>query len=67
MISETEKQELIDMAEKGKILYNSGQISRNEAKEYIMPYLNMANERSAEIANKYNMKPKRISFNEFIR
>jgi polyhydroxyalkanoate synthesis regulator phasin len=58
---------LKETAEKGRILYNRGEISREEAKEYIMPYINACNEKSKEIAKKYGMKPKTISFGQYMR
>lgn len=60
-------EELKENAEKGRVLYNHGNISREEAKEYIMPYINAFNEKSAEIAKKYGMKPKKISFGQYMR
>lgn len=54
-------------AEKGRVLYNSGQISREEAKEMIMPYVDAFNEVSIEKAKKFGMKPKKISFGQYIR
>jgi hypothetical protein len=54
-------------AEKGRVLYNSGQISREEAKDLIMPYINTFNEKTIEIAKNYGMKPKKISFGQYIR
>ncbi len=60
-------EELKENAERGRILYNSGEISREEAKELIMPYIDAYNEKTTEIAKKYNMKPKKISFGQFIR
>ena len=47
--------------------YRAGFISRQEAKALIMPYINAFNEKSREIAAKYKMKPKQISFTGFCR
>lgn len=47
--------------------YRAGFITRNEAKEMIMPYIKLCNEKSKQIAKKYNMKPRYISFFGFIR
>lgn len=47
--------------------YKAGFISREEAKRLIMPYINAFNDKSKEIAKKYNMKPKTISFIGFCR
>jgi hypothetical protein len=38
--------EIREVAEKGKMLYNFGQISRDEAVEMIMPYINACNKKS---------------------
>ena len=54
-------------AEKAKALYKTGCINRQEAEEHIIPYIEMFNERSKEIARKYNMKPRLISFSTFVR
>ena len=59
--------EIKEVAEKGRVLYNSGQISRDEAVEMITPYINACNEKSKELAKKYNMKPKKITFAQYIR
>lgn len=59
--------ELKECAEKGKILYNSGVISREDAKELIMPYIHYYNEKAKEIAKKYDMKPKTITFSQYVR
>lgn len=60
-------EELKERAERGKTLYNRGDISREEAKEYIMPYIEVFNEKSSEIARKYGVKPKKISFGQYVR
>lgn len=59
--------ELKRNAEKGRVLYNNGEISRDEAIILIMPYIDTFNKKSLEIAKKYNMKPKKITFAQFIR
>ena len=48
-------------------LYRLGKISREEAKEYIMPYLDYVNEKSKELAKKYNQKHKEITFSYYLR
>ena len=48
-------------------LYRLGKISREEAKEHIMPYLDYVNEKSKEIAKKYNQKHKEITFSYYLR
>lgn len=47
--------------------YKAGFIDRDEAKKLIAPYIAMFNAKSKEIATKYNMKPKTISFAGFVR
>ena len=47
--------------------YKAGLITRLEAKEMIMPFIKLYNEKSKQIAKKYNMKPRYISFAGFIR
>lgn len=54
-------------AEKGKMLYKMGEIDRNQAKEYILPYIEEFNAKSKEIAKKWNQKAKTISFATYIR
>ena len=48
-------------------LYRLGKISREEAKEHIMPYLDYVNKKSKELANKYNQKHKEITFSYYLR
>ena len=48
-------------------LYRLGKISREEAKEHIMPYLDYVNEKSKELAKKYNQKHKEITFSYYLR
>lgn len=47
--------------------YKKGLITRAEAKTDIEPYIKLFNNKSMEIAKKYNMKPKKITFAGFIR
>lgn len=54
-------------AEAAKLMYMRGLITREEAKEEITPYLNALNNRSRELAKKYNQKPKLVSFISYIR
>ena len=58
---------LKEQAEKGKALYKTGQISRNEAVEMVAPYINAFNAKSKEISKKYNQRAKLISFATFMR
>ena len=58
---------LKEQADIASIEYRYNKISREQAKKCIMPYINVANEKSKELAKKYNMKPKLIDFNSFVR
>ena len=62
-----EKLKLYEEALAIKKLYNVGIISREEAKNRIKPYANWFNEKSVEIAKKYNQKPQLFSFVSFMR
>lgn len=55
------------LAEEYKAMYHQGFVTREIAKEQIMPYIDAFNEKSKEIAKKYGMKAKTISFAKFIR
>ena len=59
--------EIKDEAFLARALYKGNQITREQARERIMPYINMYNEKVVEIAKKYNQKPKKISFITFLR
>ena len=54
-------------AEEYRILYKTGQCTREEAKNKIQPYLNVVNKKSIELAKKYNQKSKKISFAVYVR
>ena len=54
-------------AEYYRALYQANKCTREEAKENIMPYINLINNKSKEIAKKYNQKPKTVSFSAYIR
>lgn len=58
---------LKQIAEEYRFLYQTNQITRDIAKNNIMPYINAINEKSKEIAKKYNQKPKKVTFITFIR
>ena len=59
--------ELKYRAEIARLQYQMNHITRDEAKEQIMPYINVINERSKELAKKYNQKPKLVTFITFFR
>lgn len=56
-----------EKAEYYRALYRSGTITREEAKENIMPYLDLVNKKAIEIAKKYNQKPKKVNFSSYVR
>ena len=54
-------------AEYYRDLYRLGKTSREEAKQEIMPYLNKVNEKSKELAKKYNQKYRPVNFCAYVR
>ena len=54
--------ELKEQAEYYRELYRVNAISREQAKEMIQPYLDLVNDKSKEIAKKYNQKAKFVNF-----
>lgn len=58
---------LEENARKARARYNAGAISREEAKIIIKPYAEAFNEKSREIAGKYNMRPQKFSLSSFLR
>jgi polyhydroxyalkanoate synthesis regulator phasin len=50
-----------------RYLYNTGQINFKEAEEMMQDYRKLFNERSAEIAKKYNQKLQKFSVKMFIK
>lgn len=54
-------------AEEGRSLYRIGEIQVDEAKEMVMPYLNAVNKKSIELAKKYNQRPVKVSFINYVR
>lgn len=59
--------ELYNTAYQYKTLYATGQCTREEAKEHIMPYIDAVNERGKELEKKYKVKYKPVSFVGFCR
>lgn len=55
------------IADEYRSLYLMNEVSREEAMNQIMPYIDAFNKKSAEIAKKYGMKPKKISFIKYVR
>lgn len=54
-------------AEYYRNLYRLGQCSREEAKDEILPYLNVVNKKAKELAKKYNQRYSPINFSYFVR
>lgn len=54
-------------AEKAKILLWNGEIDLKEAKNKVKPYIDMVNEKSRELAKRYNQKPRLVSITSFLR
>ena len=44
-----------------------GAITYDKAKEMAVPHINTLNKKSAEIAKKHGVKPRQITFAEFMR
>ena len=59
--------ELYYEAQRIKMLYKCGEISREEAKEMLKPYAEYYNAKSKELAKKYNQKPSKFNFVSFMR
>jgi hypothetical protein len=54
-------------AQKARTLYHLKQISRDEAKMEIMPFIEVFNEKSKQIAKKFKQSPKLMTFSNFVR
>lgn len=59
--------ELKLQAEKYRDLYKMGVIDRDLAKTKIMPFIDDFNQKTIDIAKKYNQKPRKISFIKYVR
>lgn len=63
-----ERMQLLKLkAEQYRDLYRFGKITREEAKNGVMPYLDEVNLKGIEIAKKYNRKYRKITFSSFVR
>ena len=62
-----EVKELKGRAELAKVKLLYGEISYEEARLMVKPYVDLFNEKSKEIAKKYNVRPKMTSVSNFLR
>lgn len=58
---------LKEIAEYNRELYRAGQISREEAKAKIEPYLDECNNKGKELSKKYGQKFKKMEFMSYVR
>lgn len=58
---------LRDQAYYYKGLLLVGEIDINTAKDYIYPYIEEYNKKAIELAKKYKVSPKKLTFTSFIR
>lgn len=65
--TEEEKKKLRQLSYDVRILYLSGKITREEAKEELKEFVEFYNETSKKIAKKYGMKPHKFCFASFMR
>lgn len=59
--------EIKTAAFEARALYKIGAISRAEAALQIKPYIDAFNAKAVEVAKKYNLRAKKISFAGFVR
>lgn len=59
--------ELMEDAEYWRQLYRCGGCTRDDAKLHIMPYINAVNNKSKELALKYNQRAKLVTFSAYVR
>ena len=63
-----EKTELLEKAYAERDLYMIGEFTREEALQYVTPYVKTFNEKSKEIAKRFEIKkPKLITESQFLR
>lgn len=62
-----DKVKLQMQAEHYRFLYQTNQCDRETSKEMIQPYLDLINEKSKEIAKKYNQRAKLVNFASYVR
>ncbi|PED64050.1 hypothetical protein [Priestia megaterium] len=61
-----ENKQLLEKALIAKSKYHYGVISKEEASEKIVPFVEAYNAKSKEVAKKYNQRPRLISFSSFV-
>ena len=61
------KYETLEALNEIKFKLHIGIISYDEAKQRAKPLLKIMNDKSIELAKKYNVKPKKITFSSFMR
>ena len=61
-----ETKQLRDQAEKGRMLYRSGNATMEEAKELVMPYINHFNNRSKELTSKIDQFQELLPIGEML-
>lgn len=62
-----EVERLRNRALTARIAYNLNHITREEAYQDIIPFIELYNKKAHEIAKKYNMRPKLMNFASFVR
>ena len=55
------------VAARARVMYNTGRITRQDAKKDIMPYIVAVNATAVKLAEKHKTKPKKVSFENFVR
>lgn len=60
-------EELKRFAMETRVLYRMGEIDKKEAQKRLKPYVDCFNQKSEELAKKYNVRPQRFSFSAFMR
>jgi len=60
-------EELRQSAMETRDLYRMGEIDKKEAQKRLKPYIERFNQKSEELAKKYNVRPQRFSFSAFMR
>lgn len=61
------KDSVREQAEMYRFLYQTNGCNRECAQKMIQPYIDLVNVISVELAEKYNQKPKKITFASYVR